>query len=81
VDAHDSVFKSWTGFWLSEWEKLTQRVCPVLQQYARSGQLKLPGGKPTKLTPQERLLSFVLYVKHNAGARKNSIDWNYHRAP
>jgi hypothetical protein len=79
VNAHASVFRRWSGFTLTEWELLSQRVCPTIVQYARGGHLKRGVGRKTKLTPAERLLSFVLYVKHNSGAGSNAIDWNYSR--
>jgi hypothetical protein len=54
-------------------------MCPIILKYAQAGHVKLRPGRKTKLVPTERLLSFVLYVKHNSGARSNGIDWNYSR--
>jgi hypothetical protein len=79
MNAHKSIFQSWTGFTPCEWESLSQKVCPVLQDYGRNRRLKTCHGRRTKLSPQERLLSFVLYVKHNSGARSNGVNWNYSR--
>jgi DDE superfamily endonuclease len=80
ISAHGSIFKSTTGFFLSEWERLCQRVVPVLEISARStGDLKQKPGRPTKLNAPERLLSFVLYCKHNTGVRYESSSWNYSR--
>lgn len=77
---HSSIFKSMTGFTLSEWERLCLKVCPIIILHARhSGELKVKQGRPPKLCPPERLLSFILYVKHNNGARHEAIEWNYSR--
>jgi hypothetical protein len=79
INAHASVFRRWTGFTLSEWELLSQRVCHIIHKYARAGHVKLHPGRKTKLGPAEGLLSFVLYVKHHSAARSNGIHWNYSR--
>jgi DDE superfamily endonuclease len=80
ISAHGSIFKSTTGFFLSEWESLCQLVVPVLDISARStGDLKQKPGRPTKLNAPERLLSFVLFCKHNTGVRYESSSWNYSR--
>jgi DDE superfamily endonuclease len=41
--------------------------------------VKQKPGRPTKLNAPERLLSFVLYCKHNTGVRYESTSWNYSR--
>lgn len=77
---HASMFRSMTGFTLTEWEQFSQQVCPVIERHARhSGRKKLCVGRRSKLTPAERLLLFVLYAKHNTGAQVQAIDWNYSR--
>jgi hypothetical protein len=48
VGAHGSVFKSATGLFLSEWERLCQRVVPALTLSARST------GSP-KLSPADQI--------------------------
>jgi hypothetical protein len=35
MSAHGSIFKNITGFFLSEWERLCQRVVPFLELSAR----------------------------------------------
>jgi hypothetical protein len=37
-------------------------------------------GSPSKLDPRERVLSFVLSVKHNTGVRYESSSWNWSRS-
>jgi hypothetical protein len=70
ISSHGSILKSTTGFFLSEWERLCQLVVPVLEISARStADLKQKPGRPTKLNSPERLLSFVLFCKHNTGVR------------
>jgi hypothetical protein len=70
VSAHGSVFKSVTGFFLSEWERLCQRVVPALTISARlTGSPKLKPSRPNKLNASERIRSFVLHCKRNTGVR------------
>jgi hypothetical protein len=80
ISGHASTFRMTTGFTLSEWERFCQKCCPLVIAMARhSGELKVKQGRPTKLSPQERVLSFVLYVKHNTQARLEAVNWNYSR--
>ena len=80
ISGHASIFRITTGFTLSEWERFTQLVCPVILFYARhTGELKVKQGRPPKLNPAERLLFFVLYTKHNNTERFEAVNWNYSR--
>jgi hypothetical protein len=74
---HPSICKSQTGFTASEFEAVYIRVAPVLIRNARStGLPRLNAGRRSKLDPHERVLSFVLNVKHNTGVRYESSAWN-----
>jgi DDE superfamily endonuclease len=78
---HASIFKSQTGFTASEFEAVCILVAPVLIRNARStGLPRLNAGRPSKLDPRERVLSFVLNVKHNTGVRYESSAWNWSRS-
>jgi hypothetical protein len=78
---HPSICKSQTGFTASEFEAVYIRVAPVLIRNARStGLPRLNAGRPSKLDPRERVLSFILNVKHNTGVQYESSAWNWSRS-
>jgi hypothetical protein len=78
---HPSIFKAQTGFFAWEFEAVCRRVAPVLDRNARStGFPRVKQGRPSKLDPGERVLSFVLNVKHNTGVRYESSSWNWARS-
>jgi hypothetical protein len=63
-----------------EWEPLCQRV-PLIITYARdTGEPRIRRGRPSNLDPAERMLSFVLCVKHNTSIRYESSSWNWNRS-
>jgi hypothetical protein len=75
---HPSIFKAQTGFFASEFEAVCRQVAPVLNRNARStGLPRMKEGRPSKLGPRERVLSFILNVKHNTGVRYESSSWNW----
>jgi hypothetical protein len=79
--SHASLFRLNVGFTLTEFEELCSCVCPVLEVCARStGDLRRGSGRPPKLSPPERLLAAILYLKHNSTGRYESLHWNYCRS-
>jgi hypothetical protein len=76
-----SVFRSATGFSLNKWERLCQRCVPIIITYARdTSEHRIRRGAPYKLDPAERMLSFVLFVKHNKSIRYESSSCNWSRS-
>jgi hypothetical protein len=79
--AHESIFRMNVGFSLGEFEELCSRVCPVLEQCARStGDVRRGVGRPPKLSSTERVLAAIFYLKHNSTGRYESSHWNYSRS-
>jgi hypothetical protein len=75
------IVRSQTGFTASEFEAICIRVASVLVRNARStGIPRLNAGRLSKLDPCERVLSFVLNVKHNTGVLYESSAWNWSRS-
>lgn len=67
-----------TNFTTEEFEELCTVVCPVIQLHARStGEIRGPGGRPLKLQPEQRLLTFVMFLKHDNSAAFDSCQWNW----
>jgi hypothetical protein len=80
-NSHSSVFRSIICLFLQEWERLCQVVVPLLTLGARyTGDMRHRPGRPTKLNEAERLLSFVLYCRHNCSVRYESTHWSYSRS-
>ena len=73
-----SLFKNMTNFTVEMFEELIDLVCPVIANNARStGDLHTERGRPSKLTPQQRLLSFLLYMKHDNSTVFDGHHWNW----
>ena len=73
------VFRTLTNFAIIEFEELCTVVCPVIVLHARStGDVIVQGrGRPPKLSPQQRLLAFVLYLKHDNTTMFEAHQWNW----
>jgi hypothetical protein len=66
LSATPYLFRTVTNFTASEFEEIFQNVCPVITSDARSTCLPRGSfGRPSKLAPEQRLLSFVAYLKHD----------------
>ena len=77
LGGHASMFRNFTGFYAHEWQALCDCVLPILESRARqSRQRRGFGGRPTKLNPEERLLSAILMLRGVRGCREEGIDWN-----
>ena len=58
--ATPAQFKSLTNFTLDDFEDLCLDVCPTIAMHARTtGELRVAGWRPYKLTPEQRILSFL----------------------
>jgi hypothetical protein len=59
-----SIFESQTGYTFSDWDEFARRVVPQLISRARSTGIQHNRScRPPKLTPEQRLLSCVMYLK------------------
>ena len=76
-----SLFKTMTNFTCEEFEELSQLVCPVIALTARTtGEIRGLLGRQPKLSPQQRLLHFVLYLKHDNTVIFDSHCWNWSKS-
>ena len=67
-----------TNFSIKEFDELCTIVCPTIIANARStGDLRILPGRPSKLTPEQRLLGFVLYLKHDSTIALLDFLWNW----
>lgn len=74
-------FRDMTNFTVEEFMDLQARVIPVIEGNARStGVRHIVSGRPSKLTPQQRLLNFLLYMKHDNIIYMDSMLWNWSRS-
>lgn len=81
VQATPYLFRTLTNFTASEFEEFCQLVCPVIASSARStGQVSSNAGRPSKLSPQQRLMSFVIYMKHDNISTFDAALWNWARS-
>lgn len=47
-------------------DELVSLVCPTIPNNAPSTNIgRVMGGKPMKLTPEQHLLNFIMYLKHD----------------
>lgn len=71
-------FKTLTNFEVHEWQELCSLVVPTIESNARStGLPHLVSGRPMKLTPAQRLMNFVLYMKHDNTIQWDAFTWNW----
>jgi hypothetical protein len=77
-----SLFKNLTNFTLTEFEELSQIVCPTIANYARSTGLArgVNGGRPTKLDPAQRLLNCIMLLKHDNTSIFDGTHWNWSKS-
>ena len=77
MKATPSLFRTLTNFTVDEFELLCQRVVPVIATHARStGVFKIQGRRP-KLSPHQRILAFILHLKHDNSANMEAFSWNW----
>ena len=76
--ATPAQFKNLTNFTLDEFEDLCLDVCPTIAMHARTtGELRVAGGRPYKLTPEQRILSFLMFLKHDNTSMLDAFHWNW----
>jgi hypothetical protein len=79
-EGHIYIFRSTTGFSGAEFDELSASVCPLQVNVARStGIARVQTGRPNTLSPQDRVLAFILLMKHNNNFRYESSIWNHSR--
>jgi len=72
-----SLFKTLTTFTVEEFELLCSKVALTIATHARStGVMKIDGRRP-KLSPHQRLLAFILHLKHDNSAMMEAFQWNW----
>ncbi|KAL2612208.1 hypothetical protein R1flu_023900 [Riccia fluitans] len=77
-----SLFKVLTNFKITEFEELCSRICPILNSTAKTtGEfVKTGAGRPPKLTAQERVLSCMMYLKHDNSVVYEAFQWNWSKS-
>jgi len=74
-------FKSLTNFNLTKFEELAQLVIPNIIGLVRS--FREPHhifGQPSKLTLEQHLFNFILYMKHNNVTKYDAFLWNWSKS-
>ncbi|CAM6102317.1 unnamed protein product [Calypogeia fissa] len=75
---HPQQFKDLTNFTIEEFEELCRLVCPIIEGNARSTRSShIESGRPCKLSPDQWLMSFVLYLKHDNMINFDASRWNW----
>lgn len=76
-----SLFATVTNLTVEMFEELASLVCPVLQSHARAtGDFHSGRGRPSKLSPEQRLLSFLLFLKHDNTSVFDGHHWNWSKS-
>ena len=76
--ATPSLFKILTNFSIPEFAKLCHLVCLTIVAHAQSkGAIRVLSGHPLKLSLEQRLLGFLLYMKHDPTLSFPSFLWNW----
>ena len=76
-----SLFKVLTNFSIEEFDELYHIVCPTISAHARStGDIRILPGRPSKLNPEQRLLGFLLYMKHDPTTTLPGFLWNWSKS-
>jgi len=76
-----SLFKVLTNFTADEFEELASAVCPIVATHARTtGAPRSVFGRRPKLTPEQRLLHLIFYLKHDNVVRYDAYGWNWSKS-
>jgi hypothetical protein len=60
------LFKSLKNLTIEEFDELAALICPTLAANARTTEeAYVKQGRPFKLTPEQRLLNFIMYMQHD----------------
>ena len=56
-------------------------VCPTIIAHTHTtGEVWGAGGRPYKLTPQQRILSFLMFLKHDNTSMLDAFHWNWSKS-
>ena len=76
-----ALFKVLTNFSISEFAELCQFVCPIIVDHVRStGVVCILSRRLSKRSPEQRLLCFLLYMKHDPITALPSFLWNWSKS-
>ena len=76
--ATPGLFKILTNFSILEFAELCHLICPTIVAHARSSSvIHVLSWHPSKLSPEQRLLGFLLYMKHDPTSSFLSFLWNW----
>ena len=79
--ATPATFTNLTNFKLHEFRELCNLVCPFLENHARlTGFHKVKKGRPSKLSPEQRVLCALLYLKHDNSVHYEGFTWNWSKS-
>ncbi len=80
MQATPSLFKSLTNFTLGKFEELPQLVVPTIINHARfTREPHRTIGQPSKLALEQRLFSFILFIKHDNVIKYDAFMWNWNK--
>ena len=72
------LIKVLTNFSVEEFDDLYRIVCPTISAHARlTGDIRVLPGHPSKLNLEQRLLGFLLYLKHDPTTALLGFLWNW----
>ena len=75
--ATPGLFKILTNFSIHEFAKLCNLVCSTIVAHAQSmGTIHVLSRHPSKVSLEQRLLGFLLYMKHDPTTSLPSFLWN-----
>jgi hypothetical protein len=81
MQATPCLFKSLTNFNLTEFEELAQLVVPTIIGHVRSiGEPHHISKQLSKLTLEQHLFNFKLYVKHDNVTKYDAFLWNWSKS-
>ncbi len=76
-----SLLKFFTNFTLGKFEKLVELVVTTIINHASFARESHHAfGWPSKLTPIQCLLSFILFVKHDNVIKYDAFIWNWNKS-
>jgi len=78
MKAMGGLFKTLTDFTLSEFEELAKVVVVTIIGHVRSiREAHCTSNQPSKLTLEQCLLNFILYMKHDNITKYDAFMWNW----
>ena len=72
------LFKVLTSFSIEEFDEICHIVCPTISAHTQStSKIRVLPGLPSKLITEQRLLGFLLYMKHDPTTPLLGFLWNW----